>query len=82
MLEIGAFEAKNKRGSLLDRVQDGEEIITRHGRPAARPVPYAGAIDRAQANAAFERIRWRAKHLKSGPFHWEAIESDQDSRRP
>ena len=37
MIEIGAFEAKNKFGSLLDRVEDGEEIvITRHGRPVAR----------------------------------------------
>jgi prevent-host-death family protein len=40
MREIGAFEAKNTLGSLLDRVQRGEEIIiTRHGKPVARLVP-------------------------------------------
>ena len=34
MQEIGAFEAKNTLGSLLDRVERGEEIvITRHGKP-------------------------------------------------
>ena len=34
MREIGAFEAKNKLGQLLDRVEAGEEIlITRRGRP-------------------------------------------------
>ena len=40
MTEIGAFEAKNKLGSLLDRVESGEEIvITRHGKPVARLIP-------------------------------------------
>ena len=58
MLEIGAFEAKNKLGALLDRVQHGEEIIiTRHGKPVARLVPNFGRIDRSQAHAAAERIR-------------------------
>jgi len=37
MREIGAFEAKNRLGALLDMVEKGEEItITRHGRPVAR----------------------------------------------
>ena len=36
MKEIGAFEAKNTLGTLLDLVQGGEEIIiTRHGKPEA-----------------------------------------------
>lgn len=83
MLEIGAFEAKNTLGSLLDRVQSGEEIvITRHGQPAARLVPYAGTIDREQASIAADRIRERAKRLKAGRFHWETIKSDRDSGRP
>lgn len=37
MREIGAFEAKNTFGSLLDPVQGGEAIvITRYGEPVAR----------------------------------------------
>jgi prevent-host-death family protein len=33
MNEIGAFDAKNTLGTLLDRVERGEEIaITRHGK--------------------------------------------------
>ena len=37
MLQVGAFEAKNTFGSLLDRVEAGEEIlITRHGRAGRR----------------------------------------------
>ena len=83
MSEIGAFEAKNTLGALLDRVQSGEEIIiTRHGRPAARLVPYKGAIDRAQAGAAAERIRGRASRLKAGAFRWEALKADRDRGRP
>lgn len=40
MLEIEAYEAENKFGLLLDRVQDGEEIlITRHGKPVATLAP-------------------------------------------
>ena len=46
MIEVGAFEAKNKLSALLDRVEQGEEIIiTRHGRPVARLVPNREGID-------------------------------------
>jgi prevent-host-death family protein len=39
MIEIGAFEAKNKLSALLDMVEKGQEItITRHGKPVARLV--------------------------------------------
>jgi prevent-host-death family protein len=39
MREVGAFEAKNTLGALLDMVQRGEEVvITRHGKPVARLV--------------------------------------------
>jgi prevent-host-death family protein len=83
MLEVGAFEAKNTLGALLDRVQRGEEIvITRHGQPVARLVPYAGGIDRGQVRAAAERIRERAAKLKAGRFDWETIRADRDAGRP
>jgi len=50
MNEVGAFEAKKQIECLLDRVEQGEEIvITRHGRPVARLVPTSGGIDRSQA---------------------------------
>ncbi len=83
MQEIGAFEAKNTLGALLDRVERGEEIvITRHGRPVAKLVPSTGGIDREQARAALEGIRQRAKRLKLGPFHWEEVKADRDAGRP
>lgn len=83
MPEVGAFEAKNTLGTLLDRVQRGEEIvITRHGRPVARLVPFAGGVDQAQARAAAERIRARSAQVKHGRFDWEALKADRDAGRP
>ena len=81
-MEIGAFEAKNKLGMLLDRVESGEEIIiTRHGKPVARLVPNATRIDKLQACAALDRIRARAGNLKER-FDWAAVKSDRDAGRP
>jgi len=83
MMEIGAFEAKNTLGSLLDRVEQGEEIvITRHGRPVARLIPSSGGIDREQALAAAGRIRSRATQLKAGRFDWKSLKAERDAGRP
>jgi len=63
--EIGAFEAKNKLGSLLDRVQRGEEIvITRHGVAVARLVPNTRQVDTLAAEAALARLRARAEKVR------------------
>ena len=62
MREIGAFEAKNRLGSLLDAAEHGEEItITRRGRAVARLVPVNTGIDRGKAQAAAERIITRSR---------------------
>jgi len=83
MNEVGAFEAKNTFGSLLDLVQRGEEVvITRHGRPVARLCPYHGGIDQGQSRAAAERIRARAATAKFGQFDWETLKADRDAGRP
>jgi prevent-host-death family protein len=82
MKEIGAFEAKNTLGSLLDRVQRGEEIvIIRHGTPVARLVPNSERIDRSQARVTLQRIRDRAVRLQSVKFDWESVKSDRDKVR-
>jgi prevent-host-death family protein len=83
MNEVGAFEAKNKLSALLDRVEQGEEIvITRHGRPVARLVPASGEMDRSQAQAALQRMRDRAVQAGLGPFDWETLKADRDASRP
>lgn len=80
-MRIGAFEAKNTLGALLDRVAEGEEIIiTRHGKPVARLVPNSGGIDRDRAKAAMARIRGRA--ASAGSFNWNELKQDRDMGRP
>ena len=57
MREIGAFEAKNKLGTLLDWVERGEEVlITRRGKAVARLVPAELGFDRAMARRAADGI--------------------------
>jgi len=84
--EVGAFEAKNTLGTLLDRVESGEEIvITRHGRVVARLVPNTPRIDQAKVQAAFDSIRERARRLQSAkpePFDWQALKKLRDEGRP
>ena len=83
MREVGAFEAKNKLGQLLDQVERGEEIvITRHGKQVARLVPPQQAVNRDRARAAIRRIRERAEKFKLGLFEWTEWKSYRDQGRP
>ncbi len=67
MREIGAFEAKNRLGALLDEVEQGAEIlITRRGKPVARLVPAKAGIDHGTARAAADRIVARSKGVTLG----------------
>jgi prevent-host-death family protein len=89
MTEVGAFQAKNRLGALLDRVEQGEEIvITRHGRPVARLVPNRkpGAIvvtpeARERARKAMEDMDAMRKELKPGRFNWEEFKAARDAGR-
>jgi prevent-host-death family protein len=73
MDDIGAFEAKTHLSELLDRVEQGEElVITRRGRPVARLVP---ATDTARARAADAATRLRAlrRGVTLGGLDWRAL---------
>ena len=53
MRRIGAFEAKNTLGTLLDLAESGEEVmITRRGKDVARLVPAATGVNRVKAENA------------------------------
>jgi prevent-host-death family protein len=55
--EVGAFEAKNRFGTLLDWVEKGEEVvITRRGKVVARLIPGARGFDRERAAKAVRDI--------------------------
>lgn len=67
MVEVGAFEAKNKLGSLLDCVEKGEEVlITRRGKAVARLVPAEPGFDRAKARRAAEGLLAASRGLTLG----------------
>jgi len=86
--QIGAFEAKNTLGSLLDRVEQGEEIIiTRHGKPVARLVPNTGGNDKDRVRAAFQRLRERARLMHEQnkdkeALDWLTLKKWRDEGRP
>jgi prevent-host-death family protein len=83
MREVGAFEAKNKLGQLLDLVEQGEEItITRHGKEVARLVPPRPARNRDEARVALQRMRERAEHSNLGRFDWDEWKTYRDEGRP
>lgn len=64
MREVGAFEAKNTLGTLLDLVSRGEEIvITRHGKPVARLVRER---DRGEIRARARRAAETLAQLSEG----------------
>jgi prevent-host-death family protein len=65
MIEIGAFEARNRLGTLLDRVEQGEEVsITRRGKVVARLVPVAKPFDTSKAAQAVANIVARRTGIK------------------
>lgn len=67
MREIGAFEAKNKLGTLLDWVESGEEVmITRRGKAVARLVSAEPGFDHAKARQAADNIRARSVGVTLG----------------
>ena len=83
MLQVGAFEAKNTLGALLDKVEQGEEVvITRHGKPVARLAPCTPKIDRDGVMAALNRMRTRARTLGVAPLPWDVLKADRDIGRP
>ena len=82
-MEVGALEAGNMLGALLDRVEGGEEVlIVRHGKAVARLVPNERPSSTEQAFAALKRIRERASKLQPPGFDWEELKKDRDAGRP
>ncbi|MBI5814243.1 MAG: type II toxin-antitoxin system prevent-host-death family antitoxin [Nitrospinae bacterium] len=67
MKSVGAFAAKTHLSSLLDRVEQGEEItITRHGRAVAVLTPAAREGGGGAARELIEDIKRLRSGLKSG----------------
>ena len=67
LCEVGAFEAKNTLGRLLDRVASGDEVvITRHGKAVARMVSATPSFDRSKAQQAAAGLLEASRGLSLG----------------
>jgi prevent-host-death family protein len=79
MIEVGAYEAKTRLSSLLDKVEQGEEVvITRHGAPVARLVP-ARVANKAEIDEAIAQLKEMRKGLTLGGLSWKEL---RDAGRP
>ncbi len=73
MKSIGAFEAKTHFARLLERVAKGEQIvITKHGTPVARLVPFAKP-DGARARRAISRLKASRKGRRLDGLSWREL---------
>lgn len=73
MATIGSFEAKTKFSALLERVEQGEQIlITRRGKPVARLMPIAPAR-KEKVSAAMEKLRKLRKGTTLGGLGWKEL---------
>jgi len=76
MKQIGAFEAKTHFSSLLDEVENGEQItITKHGRPVAKIVPI-NDTDQSRRQAAIVRLKEFSKGNKLEGVDWKTLRDD------
>ena len=76
MRTIGAFEAKTHFSALLEKVEQGEQvIITKHGHPIAKLVP-SGILNREQSKQAIERIKAFNKKHTLGKLDWKALRDE------
>ncbi|MEE8187644.1 MAG: type II toxin-antitoxin system prevent-host-death family antitoxin [Kiloniellales bacterium] len=76
MKSIGAFEAKTHFARLLERVAKGEQIvITKHGAPVARLVPFAKP-DGERARRAISRLKAFRKGSRLDGLSWKDLRDE------
>ncbi len=76
MITVGAFEAKTKLSTLLDRAAGGEEVvITKHGKPVAKLVS-AVSVDQAKIDDVVEQLKRLRKATTLGGLSWKALRDE------
>jgi prevent-host-death family protein len=76
-MEVGTYEVKNKLSAILDRVENGEEIvITRRGKPVARLVSAAAGADKSRGLKAMNSIIARSKGVTLGGLKIKNLDSE------
>lgn len=73
MVEVGMFEAKSRLSALVEHVRGGQEVvITRHGNPVARLVPYQ-TEDEARVHAAVDGLLTVRRGCLLGDTDWKTL---------
>lgn len=76
MVTVGAFEAKTHFSSLLDKVENGEEVlITRHGKAVARIVPETAVAD-GRLDDVVAALREMRKRTTLGGIPWKELRDE------
>ncbi len=76
MKTIGASEARTHFARLLERVANGERIvITRHGTPVARLVPFTKP-DGARARRVISRLKAFRRGSRLGGLSWKDLRDE------
>ena len=73
---IGAFAVKTHLSSLLEEVEQGEQIIiTKHGRPVAKLVPITATSKANVCNAIMEMKAFGKRHTLGG-LDWKKLRGE------
>lgn len=73
MVEVSMFEAKTRLSALVELVRRGQEVvITRHGNPVARLLPYQ-TEDEAHVRAAADGLLTMRRDCRLGDTDWKAL---------
>ena len=78
MVTVGAFEAKTHFSGILERVQKGEQVVvTKHGHPVAKIIPFQKKSTEELQKAAEEIRRFREKNKWSlSGLDWKALRDE------
>ena len=69
MNKVGAFDAKTHFSEILERTSKGEEfVVTRHGKPVARVVPYERGSSQDTESLVRKMRDFRKKVARRGPM--------------
>ena len=76
MLTVGTFEAKTHFSALIEKVENGEQIvITKHGHPVAKLVP-TGEINKENVHETIQRLKAFSKGNKLGGLDWKELRDE------
>ena len=76
MQTLGAFQVKTHFSSLLEQVEQGEQIIiTKHGHPVAKLIPI-NKNNQELANEAIQLLKEFGKNNKLGNLNWKSLRDE------